>query len=83
MLTLDGISAGYGRTRVIHDVSVDVGDDGIVAVLGHNGAGKTTLLRTAVGLLAPTEGRVVFDGRDVTDHEHAAMTGNRVSSRYA
>ncbi|WP_295628303.1 ATP-binding cassette domain-containing protein [uncultured Corynebacterium sp.] len=76
MLTLDGISAGYGRTRVIHDVSVDVGDDGIVAVLGHNGAGKTTLLRTAVGLLAPTEGRVVFDGRDVTDlapHKRVAM----------
>ncbi|MFD8880430.1 ATP-binding cassette domain-containing protein [Corynebacterium xerosis] len=66
MLTLENISASYGRTRVIHGVTVDVPSDGIVAVLGHNGAGKTTLLRTAVGLLSPTEGRVLFDGDDVT-----------------
>lgn len=66
MLTLENISAGYGRTGVIRDITVDVPADGIVAVLGHNGAGKTTLLRTAVGLLSPTGGRVLFDGDDVT-----------------
>ncbi|XVV14983.1 ATP-binding cassette domain-containing protein [Actinoplanes sp. CA-131856] len=64
MLELTDIEAGYGRTRVLHGVTVPSGD--VVAVLGHNGAGKTTLLRLAIGLIKPSKGRVVFDGEDVT-----------------
>lgn len=66
MLELENITAGYGRTTVVHDVSLSTDDEGIVSVLGHNGAGKTTLLRAAVGLITPTGGRVLFDGEDVT-----------------
>ena len=66
MLELIDIRVGYGRTDVVHGVSLTVPDDGVVAVLGHNGAGKTTLLKAAVGLLAPRSGRVMFDGADVT-----------------
>ena len=51
MLELDDIRAGYGRTEVIHGVSLTVPSDGVAAVMGHNGAGKTTLLRAAVGLI--------------------------------
>ena len=65
MLTLEKVRLGYDRTTVVHDVSIEVPDSGIVAVLGHNGAGKTTLLRGAIGLLRPMAGRVVFDGEDV------------------
>ena len=60
------MSAGYGRTMVLHDVTVTVPDGGAVAVMGHNGAGKTTLLRVAVGLLPVKSGIVLLDGEDVT-----------------
>ncbi|MGW4326654.1 urea ABC transporter ATP-binding subunit UrtE [Nocardia sp. NPDC004573] len=66
MLELTDIHAGYGRTEVIHGVSVTVPADSVVAVMGHNGAGKTTLLRTAVGLIGTKSGRIEFDGESVT-----------------
>ena len=66
MLELIDIHVGYGRTTVLHGVTVEVPPDGVAAVMGHNGAGKTTLLRAAVGLLAPSAGRIVLDGEDIT-----------------
>ncbi|EHI14180.1 urea ABC transporter ATP-binding subunit UrtE [Mycolicibacterium thermoresistibile] len=66
MLELVDVRTGYGRSEVIHGVSLEVPPDGVAAVMGHNGAGKTTLLRAAVGLLKCTSGRVFFDGADVT-----------------
>lgn len=66
MLELRDVTAGYGRTRVLEDVSLEVPDGGAVAVMGHNGAGKTTLLRVAVGLLPVMRGQVLLDGEDVT-----------------
>jgi urea transport system ATP-binding protein len=66
MLTMTDVHVGYGRTTVVHGVTVEVPDDGVVAVMGHNGAGKTTLLRAAVGLLRPRSGRILLDGEDVT-----------------
>jgi energy-coupling factor transport system ATP-binding protein len=49
---------------VLHDVSLDIHRGDIIAVLGPNGAGKTTLVKHAIGLLKPTEGRVLVNGRD-------------------
>ncbi|MFI6431462.1 urea ABC transporter ATP-binding subunit UrtE [Rhodococcus oryzae] len=66
MLELRDVRAGYGRTEVIHGVTVEVPADGVAAVMGHNGAGKTTLLRAAVGLLKINSGQVLFDGEDVS-----------------
>ncbi|WP_406267175.1 urea ABC transporter ATP-binding subunit UrtE [Nocardia sp. NBC_00881] len=66
MLELIDIHSGYGRTEVIHDVSVTVPANSVVAVMGHNGAGKTTLLRTAVGLIGTKSGRIEFDGETIT-----------------
>ena len=66
MLTLQGVSAGYGGTRVLHEVDLVVPSGSVVALLGPNGAGKTTLLRVASGLLRPTAGQVLLDGRDAT-----------------
>lgn len=66
MLEIKGVSAGYGRTRVLHDVSVDVPPGQAVSVMGHNGAGKTTLLRVATGLIPVMSGRVLINGEDVT-----------------
>jgi urea transport system ATP-binding protein len=66
MLELIDVHVGYGRTTVVHGVTVEVPPDGVAAVMGHNGAGKTTLLRAAVGLLQPRSGRILLDGEDIT-----------------
>jgi branched-chain amino acid transport system ATP-binding protein len=66
MLRLDNIRAGYGGTTVLRGVSLLVPPASVVALLGPNGAGKTTLLRVASGLLRPTDGQVLLDGRDVS-----------------
>lgn len=65
MLEIVDIDAGYGRTNVLRGVTIPSSTK-VVAVLGHNGAGKSTLLRTAIGLIRPTRGKVIFDGEDVT-----------------
>lgn len=66
MLELADIHSGYGRTEVIHGVTLTVPDDSVVAIMGHNGAGKTTLLRTAVGLLTTKSGTITFNGEVIT-----------------
>ena len=66
MLTIEGVSAGYGGVAVLRDVSLVVPSSSVVALLGPNGAGKTTLLRVASGLLSPAAGRVTLNGADVT-----------------
>jgi urea transport system ATP-binding protein len=75
MLEVDGIHAGYGRSTVLHGVTLSVPPDGVAAVMGHNGAGKSTLLRAAIGLLKPREGTITLDGEDITrlaPHERVA-----------
>jgi branched-chain amino acid transport system ATP-binding protein len=66
LLALDGVSAGYGASAVLHDVTVEVPQGALVALLGANGAGKTTLLRVAAGLLRPAAGEVRLGGVTVT-----------------
>jgi len=58
------LTAGYGNTTVVRDVSLSVPGGSVVALLGANGAGKTTLLRAASGLL-PSRGRIRLDGREL------------------
>lgn len=62
MFELSSVTAGYGSTIVLRDVSLVVPPSSVVALLGPNGAGKTTLLRVASGLLEPAEGHVLIDG---------------------
>ncbi len=66
LLHLQDISAGYGEVEVLHGVTLSVAPGSIVALLGSNGAGKSTLCSVAAGLLAPTRGRVLLSGEDVT-----------------
>ena len=66
MLEIVGVTAGYGRSMVLSDVTVSVPRGGGAAIMGHNGAGKTTLLRVAVGLIPVKSGKVLLDGEDIT-----------------
>jgi branched-chain amino acid transport system ATP-binding protein len=66
ILRLERLRKRFGGLTVTDDVSLDVREGEIHAVIGPNGAGKTTLIHQVSGVLAPDEGRVLFDGRDVT-----------------
>ena len=59
------LSAGYGRARVLFDVDLEVRGGEVVALLGRNGAGKSTTLKAIMGLVPPSSGEVIFDGRDL------------------
>jgi len=65
LLEVQGIGSGYGDVPVLSDVSLSVGADEIVSVVGANGAGKTTLLSTISGLLPCTAGTIRFDGEQI------------------
>jgi branched-chain amino acid transport system ATP-binding protein len=65
LLSLEGVEAGYGDLRVLHNCNLEVGEAEVVALLGANGAGKTTMLRTIVGLLRPADGDIRLEGRSI------------------
>jgi branched-chain amino acid transport system ATP-binding protein len=66
LLEVAGLAAGYLGERVIDGIDVEVRAGEAVAIVGSNGAGKTTLFRAIAGLRPAMDGRVVFDGKDVT-----------------
>jgi branched-chain amino acid transport system ATP-binding protein len=75
LLEVEGIASGYGDVPVLGDVSLTVGADEIVAVVGANGAGKTTLMSTIAGLLACTAGTIRFGGEAIERlPAHAVVT---------
>src|SRR5882762_8503784 len=65
MLTLEGLSARYGRIAALDSVSLTVGAAEFVCLIGANGAGKTTTLKTISGLVRAAAGRIVFDGQEI------------------
>ena len=66
LLVAQGLTAGYGRIDILHEVSLTVGVHEIVSIIGPNGAGKSTAFKTIVGFLTPRAGRVLFNGEDIT-----------------
>lgn len=67
MLRIDSLNSFYGNVQVLRDFSVSVAAGEILCLLGRNGAGKTTALKTILGLVAPTSGRRMLDGTDISD----------------
>ena len=65
-LTAEGLHTYYGKSHILHGVSLKVAEGRITALLGRNGAGKTTTLRTLVGLTPARQGRVTIFGADTT-----------------
>lgn len=73
MLHVDNINAGYGKIQALHDVTVHIKPGEIVTLIGANGAGKTTLMMTICGDPKPSQGRVVFEGQDLTGRDTASI----------
>jgi branched-chain amino acid transport system ATP-binding protein len=72
ILTIDGLSAGYGEAAVVRALDLTVGEGEVVALLGANGAGKTTTLRAISGIVHPLQGRILLDGDDLADRSPSA-----------
>lgn len=66
ILKVENIHVGYGRTKIIPGLSFEVQEGQVLGVIGPNGAGKTTLMNALIGLIIPTEGKIIFDGQDIT-----------------
>jgi branched-chain amino acid transport system ATP-binding protein len=66
MLAVDSLSAWYGAARILYDLSFTVGGGEVVGLMGRNGAGKSTTLKAVMGLIAQRQGRVRFNGGDIS-----------------
>jgi branched-chain amino acid transport system ATP-binding protein len=65
LLDVQGVASGYGDVPVLSDISLTIGEEEIVSVVGANGAGKTTLLSTISGLIPATAGTIRFNGEQI------------------
>jgi branched-chain amino acid transport system ATP-binding protein len=73
LLEVRDLHAGYGKMEILRGVNLRIEAGQVASIIGPNGAGKSTVFKTIFGLLAARQGRVVFDGQDVTNHAPAAL----------
>ena len=66
MLEVKGLQVYYGVIQALKDVSFEVNQGEVIALIGANGAGKTTTLHTLTGLLPAKQGSIIFEGEDIT-----------------
>ncbi len=66
LISINNINVGYGEIQVLFDVSLEVREGEVLSIVGANGAGKSTLLKTISGLLTPTQGEIIYDGRMIS-----------------
>ena len=67
LLQVEEIHTHYGKSHILHGVSLDVGRGEVVGLLGRNGVGKSTTLKAIAGIVHPSAGRVLFEGRSITN----------------
>ena len=66
IIEINNLTAGYGETRVIHDLSMTVQEGSLCAIVGPNGHGKTTLMKSISGLVRVFSGSIIFSGKEIT-----------------
>lgn len=83
LIELQGISKNFGDTQVLRDIDLYIRKREFLTLLGPSGCGKTTMLRIIGGFEFPTEGKVMFEGRDMTDVPPYKRRVNTVFQKYA
>lgn len=66
LVSVEGIHTYYGKSHILHGVSLEVGAGEVVGLIGRNGVGKSTTLKSIMGLVNPSEGTITFQGRPIT-----------------
>ena len=79
MLRIENLSVHYGMIQAVHDVSFEVNQGEIVSLIGANGAGKTTILRTISGLIRPSKGTILFEGKPIQKEAPQKIVANGLS----
>ncbi|WP_237478809.1 ABC transporter ATP-binding protein [Lichenibacterium dinghuense] len=82
-LRLEGLRKSFGGHEILKGVDLDLADGEMLVIVGASGCGKSTLLRLVAGLEAPTSGRILIDGRDVTGADPSARDVAMVFQNYA
>lgn len=83
MIDLQHVSKSFNGVTVLDDVSLQVKKGETIAILGSSGSGKTTLLNIILGLLQPDSGKIICDGRDITQESMKKRAFNIVFQDYA
>ncbi|HEX7447540.1 MAG TPA: ABC transporter ATP-binding protein [Pirellulales bacterium] len=78
VLEVRGLYVDFGRQRVLRDISLQIARGQTLAVIGESGCGKTVLLKTLIGLVRPTRGQVLFDGRDLAEMDEQELNQQRI-----
>ena len=79
LLEVKGLTAGYKKNMVLHEISLKIDHGEIVALIGHNGAGKTTTLKSIIGLIRPVKGSIMCEGIDLTGKPPASIVLQGIS----
>lgn len=79
LLSVERVRGGYGEADILNGASLQVGAREIVVIIGPNGAGKSTLMKSVFGLVRLREGRVVLDGRDITNAKPESLVSRGLS----
>ena len=74
LLKVEGLSKEFGGLRAVNEVSMEIGGKELVGLIGPNGAGKTTFFNLVTGVYEPTEGKVVFDGKEIQGKKPYVIT---------
>jgi len=78
LVQIERVHVRFGAHEVLRDISIDLPVGQTLAILGESGCGKTVLLKTIIGLLWPTEGRMLFDGQDLAELNERELTRQRI-----
>lgn len=82
-LELRGLAKHFGKTNVLHELNIKLTDGEMLVIVGSSGCGKSTLLRLVAGLEAPSGGRILLDGKDITDLDPSKRDIAMVFQNYA
>lgn len=78
MLKVNGIDVYYGKVQALFDVSIEVGDNEIVSIIGANGAGKTTLMKSIMGINKPKKGTIEYNGQGINGLPSHKVVGHKI-----
>ena len=78
MLKVNGIDVYYGKVQALFDVSIEVGDNEIVSIIGANGAGKITLMKSIMGINKPKKGTIEYNGQVISGLPSHKVVGHKI-----